>query len=187
MPLRTTDQYDGVMKTFHWVTAILMIGMVGVGLYMSDLPNTPQKFEIYSWHKAIGITILGLVVLRVMWRMHSPRPKPLPTHKPIEIFLAHLVHMVLYGCLFLMPISGYLMSSAANFPVKVWGFTLPMLIGPDKALAEQMEEFHEILANVLIGAFVLHVAGSLKHHILDKDNTLARMLPAMFVPRRRMS
>jgi cytochrome b561 len=185
MPLRMTDQFDGVMKGFHWVMAILVIMMVVIGLRMTDLPNSPDKFLVYGWHKTFGMTILGLVVLRVLWRLHSPRPKPLPTHKPLELLLAHTVHIVLYGCLFLMPISGYVMSSAAGYGFKVWGIPIPMLVPPNKALMEQMKEFHEILSNILMAAVALHVLGALKHHFIDKDTTLIRMLPAMFTPRRR--
>jgi cytochrome b561 len=182
------DSFNPVAKTFHWVMAALIIGMVAVGLYMSDLPVSPQKFTIYKLHKATGMILLGLVALRLLWRMASPRPRPLPTHSPLEKFLATLVHIVLYGCMFLMPISGYVMSSAMNYPISIFGwFELPRLIAKNPALADFMKDVHETLGNVIIGAFALHVIGALKHHIIDKDATLNRMLPFNWGNRARIT
>lgn len=178
----TKTTYDPVARAFHWIMAIMIIGMVAVGLYMSDLPNTPQKFQMYSLHKAIGMTVLGLVVLRILWRFHSRPPGALATHTPLEQWASHIVHFTLYGVMFLMPISGYIMSCAAGFPVVMFGHQIPSLFPVNKVLAEQMKEAHEIMGNIVIGAVALHFAGAMKHYFIDKDNTLGRMLP-MFARR----
>lgn len=185
MTLRPMDQFDGIAKFFHWMMAILIIGMVVMGLLLEEIPRGPFKLEVMGWHKAIGMTVLGLVILRLLWRLHSPRPRPLSTHTSIEQWGAHLVQMTLYGAMFLMPISGYVVSSAAGYGFLVWGWQVPMLVPVDKEIGAIAREMHEIISNVLIGAFVLHLAGALKHHFIDRDATLSRMLPAMFIPRKK--
>ena len=171
-------RYGGVAKTLHWGMALLILGMLAVGIYMVDLPGTPDKFTLYGWHKSFGATILVLAFLRFCWRLTNPQPA-LPEHmKPLERLLAHLSHYALYGFMFLLPMSGWLMSSAAGFPVSVFGwFTLPDLIAPEKATRELFGLVHQYAAYLLIGLLVLHVAASLLHHFYHKDDVLRRMLP----------
>ncbi len=174
----TERRWGAVAKSFHWITALLVIGMLCAGLYMTGLENSPQKFQIYGLHKSIGVTILLIVVLRILWKSVTVRPEELATHKKWERALARLVHFFLYFAILTMPLSGWAMSSAKNFPVSVFGlFTLPNIVGPNPGLAGLLAEYHEILAWALMGAIGLHFAGAIKHHIIDRDETLRRMLP----------
>jgi cytochrome b561 len=105
----------------------------------------------------------------------------LPTHAKWEKFLATLVHIFLYFAIIGMPLSGWIMSSAKNFPVSVFNqFTLPNLVGPSEEIAKLAADFHELTAYALIAAIVLHFAGAMKHHVIDKDGTLRRMIPGMY-------
>lgn len=176
----TGEEYGAVAKSFHWLIALLVIIMLGVGLYMSGLDPSPKMFQIYALHKSLGITILFLVILRLLWRLTNGVPIPLPNHKAWEKILAKIIHSLLYLSLLAMPLSGWIMSSAKGFSVSVFNwFTLPDLVKPDDHLAELAVEFHELVAYSLIGMILLHIAGALKHHLIDRDDTLRRMLPAL--------
>ncbi|TVR81287.1 MAG: cytochrome b [Rhodospirillales bacterium] len=179
MTLRNTrDRWGAVAQGLHWLLAILIIAMVGLGLYMVELPLGVRMLELYALHKSIGVTILLLMAVRLAWRLTNPTPTPAGPMKAYERRLATAVHTLFYVVLFALPITGWLMSSAANFSVSVFGlFTLPDLVAPDKALEERFKAAHRWLGWVLIGLFVLHVAGALKHHVMDRDDTLRRMVP----------
>lgn len=176
----TVESYGGVAKSFHWVVAVLVICMLAMGLLMGGLENGPQKMQVYGLHKSIGVTILVLAALRLLWRLKNIHPAPLPNHKKLEKILASVIHGLLYVSLFLMPLSGWIMSSAKGFSVSVFGlFTLPDLVAPNKGLAEIAVGVHEIVAYTLIVMVGLHFAGAMKHHVIDRDSTLRRMLPQM--------
>lgn len=176
----TSESYGGVAKALHWIVALMIVALLAVGLYMSDLESSPFKFQLYGMHKAFGVVVLGLMIVRLFWRVViSPAPGAMPTHALWERALSRGVHYAFYLTLIAMPLSGWLMSSAAGHPVSMFGlFPMPDLVGPDKALAGFMHEAHEILGNVIIALIALHVAGVLKHLVLDRDGTLLRMLPA---------
>ena len=174
----TAERFGVVAKSFHWLVAAIVICVIGVGLYMSDLDPSPLKFSLSFWHKSFGVTILALMVLRLVWRFANTQPAALENHKRWEKLLARAIHGGLYICLFAMPLSGWAMSSAKGFGVSVFGwFTLPDIVGENKELGEVLNEAHEIIADILIICIVLHFGGALKHHIVDKDSTLRRMLP----------
>lgn len=174
----TTERFGAVAKNFHWLIAAIVVCLIGVGLYISDLDPSPLKFSLSFWHKSFGITVLALMVLRLVWRFANTQPAALANHKKWEKLFAKAIHGVLYICLFAMPLSGWAMSSAKGFSVSVFGwFTLPDIAGQNKELGHLLREAHEIIANVLIVCIVLHFGGALKHHIIDKDSTLRRMLP----------
>ncbi len=179
MSLKSTpDRFGAVPKFFHWTVALLVIGLLCVGLIMTSLPISPTVFKLFFLHKSFGIVVLALMALRLTWRVYNPPPHSLPSHAPWEKALAKFSHWFLYAALFAMPLSGWMMSSAKNFHVSVFNwFTLPDLVGPSPALAEALAQFHSLLAWGIIGVLALHVAGALKHHIFDKDETLLRMLP----------
>ncbi|HZF26653.1 MAG TPA: cytochrome b [Steroidobacteraceae bacterium] len=179
MQLRNTlSRWGIVSQTFHWVIVALVITQFFLARAEHHLPLGLAKFAILARHKAIGITILGLAVLRLLWRWMNPAP-PLPdTLRPYERILARVTHFGLYFFLFAMPITGWILSSASNFPVSYFGwFTLPNLVTPDKHLADVMHEVHETLFKILAAFAVLHTAAALKHHFVLKDDVLRRMLP----------
>jgi cytochrome b561 len=174
----TTLRWGSVAQFLHWLIVVLIIVQVVLASIADDLPLGMKKLAMLARHKSVGITILGLAVLRLLWRWMNPTP-PLPdTLKPYERMLANLTHVALYLILFAMPLSGWVMSSARGFPVSWFGLIqLPDLVPKSKPLYEAMLETHEALAWTLGAVVFLHVAAALKHHFMLKDNVLRRMLP----------
>lgn len=171
-------RYTRTAQIFHWLMFVLIIGALIVGFYMGELPRSPFKLQVVSLHKWNGVTILLLALMRVTWRVLNP-PPPLPSTMPgWQQNAAHWLHRALYLLIIAMPMSGWLMSSAKGFPV-VWFGVLPLpdLVEKNHDLGELLEKVHEVLAFALIGLLVLHVLAALKHHVIDRDNVLSRMLP----------
>lgn len=174
----TKERYGTVAKTFHWTIAAAIVFMLGLGLYMADLEPGPRMFRLYFVHKSTGALILFVMLARLAWKKMNTRPAPLPGHSRVEKLAASGIHIFLYAAAILMPLSGWIMSSAKGFSVSVFGwFTLPAITGKSEGLAKAAVEVHEITAWLLIAAIALHVAGAIKHHVMDKDDTLRRMLP----------
>lgn len=178
MNWRNTTQAFGLgSRVFHWVTALLVLCLLAAGLTMTSMALSPLKLKIYGFHKSFGICVLTLTFLRLMWWIGNRRPAILGNPLPWEKFLAHAVHVFFYAALIGMPLTGWAMSSAKNFPVSVFGlFTLPSIVAPDKNIAALAQQTHELLAWALIGALGLHIAGVLKHSFINKDGTLRRMV-----------
>lgn len=177
----TTERWGAVTQTFHWLTLVLILGMLLSGFAFADwVSDTATRVEILQWHKSFGILILALTVLRLMWRSVNPAP-PLPNNlKPYERFLAKFTHIALYVLLIAMPIIGWLIisTSTRNIPTMIFGlFTLPRIASPDKEMHEFYEEAHEFVAFVIIAIVAVHTLAALKHHFVLKDNVLRRMLP----------
>ncbi len=175
----TQDRYGAVAKGFHWTIGLLILGLLALGLYMANADLAPPvRLPLYFYHKSFGIVVLTLAVLRLGWRFVNARPAALPQHKSWEKILARLVHGFLYVAMLGMPLSGWVMSSAKGYGVSVFGlFTLPNIVPENQAIFRAAANFHETAAYILMGLLVLHVAGALKHHFMDHDNTLRRMLP----------
>lgn len=171
-------RYGAVAQTLHWVIALMIFAMFGLGYYMEDLPLGQQKLELYGIHKSLGITIFALAVLRLVWRLTHPAP-PLPSGmSALERRAAHAAHWTIYALIFVQPAIGFLQSNAANFPVVVWDvLPLPAVIGADEALGERLAGLHELVANVLAVLVLIHIAAALRHHFVLKDDVLRRMLP----------
>ena len=171
--------YTGTAKILHWLMALLLFAMLGLGFYMSDLPLSPQKLQLYSWHKWTGVSAFLLLVIRLAWRL-THQPPALPTLTPkIQQWAAHLGHGSLYVLMLVIPLSGWLMSSAKGFQT-VWFGVLPIpdLLEKNKELGAVLAEVHESLNIILILVLLIHIAATIKHHVLDKDDTLRRMLPS---------
>lgn len=167
---------DPVARTLHGVMAIMIIGLLAVGLYMTDLEPSPDKWQLYSVHKAIGMAVLVLIIVRILWRAAHTPPPPLSTHALWEQRLAQLVHLLLYFGMTVMPVSGYIMSSAGGHDISIFGlFNVPLLVPKNEGLGGIAREIHEIAGYALITAVVLHILGGLKHAIIDRDATLGRM------------
>jgi cytochrome b561 len=165
--------------TLHWLVAILIVAAFILGEVMTDIPGlTPTKLKYFSWHKWLGVTVLGLVAVRLLWRLAS-RPPDYPDSMPLWMRRAAAwLHALLYVLMFAVPISGYLYSLAAGVPVVYLGvLPLPAVIDPNPAWKPVLKEAHELLTTVLLWAFCLHVAAALKHQFIDRDGILKRMLP----------
>lgn len=180
-----TASYDKVAKTFHWVIALAILGMLALGWTMGEIPNGPDKFALYGLHKSIGIAILALSLLRLGRRLaHSAPPLP-ETMKICEKALAHIVHALLYAMMIGIPLSGWIMvsTSARNFPTILFGLIplphLPVVstLANKEQIHDISHESHEILAYGLAALLILHVAAALKHHWRDRDDVLTRMAP----------
>ncbi|MDD2721957.1 MAG: cytochrome b [Gallionella sp.] len=162
----------------HWLIFLLIFAAFALGLYMEDLPLSPDKLILFNYHKWMGITVLLLAVLRLMWRL-THRPPELPgAMVGWERFAAHAMHYLLYALIFAVPLSGWLMSSAKGFQT-VWFGVLPLpdLVGKDKELGKQLAELHEFVNYTMLALVVVHVAAALKHHFIVKDDILTRMVP----------
>lgn len=170
--------YTRTAKSLHWLMALIIIGLVPLGLYMHELPVSPRKLQLYSWHKWAGVTVFVLLLVRVAWRLtHQPPALPGQT-TALQRLAAHAGHLGLYLLMLATPVSGWLMSSAKGYQT-VWFGVLPIpdLVGKDKALGDALAELHEFLAWTLVVLIVVHVAAALKHHFIDRDDVLVRMLP----------
>jgi len=173
-----SERYTPTAIALHWLIALLILATLPLGLYMSDLPLSPYKLKLYSWHKWIGITVLMLAILRVLWRSGHTPPRLSDLTPRWQRIISHTVHILLYVLLFAVPLSGWLMSSAKGVQTVWFGVVpLPDLVGKDKALGELLTEVHETLNYILIGLIVIHIAAAIKHHFIDRDATLRRILP----------
>ncbi len=194
----TSPRYTTVAITLHWVLAILVLSMIPIGWWMGDAilvkETRAQALEIFPLHKATGMTILALTVMRLLWRL-SHKPPPLPqAMQAWEQTVARATHWMFYALLLAMPLSGWIYSSAGyseafrtfiNVPVTWFGlFTVPEFPGvstqPDearKAIGLTAVFIHSKLAWVMLTLAGLHVAAALKHHFVNKDDVLTRMLP----------
>lgn len=184
MSLRnTTTRWGIVAQLLHWTIVALVITQVILAGIADDLPLGMKKLAVLARHKSVGITILLLVIVRLVWRWRNPTPALPSTLKPYERGLARFTHAALYLLLFAMPLSGWMMSSARNFPVSWFNlFQLPDLVPRSQPLYEIMHETHEILAITLGAVVILHVLAALKHHFIYKDSVLRRMLPFTKTP-----
>lgn len=173
-----TTQYTATAKALHWIMAFALIALFVLGIYMHDLAFSPLKLKLYSCHKWAGVCIFLLVLVRLAWRV-THRPPALPdTMRPIEKLLAHGGHHTLYALMIVIPLSGWLMSSAKGFQTVLFGvWPLPDLLEKNEALGETLEQIHMGL-NLFFAAVVIgHVGAALKHHFVNRDNVLTRMLP----------
>ncbi|MGH8129519.1 MAG: cytochrome b, partial [Steroidobacteraceae bacterium] len=178
MPARNTSQrYGFVAQSLHWLIVALLIVQVTLGKIADGLPIGLDKLALLARHKSFGITILALAAIRLGWRLYD-RPPPLPPMPRWQHIAARVNHAMLYALLFAMPITGWIMSSASNYPVSWFGLVqLPDFVAPDRDLKDLFEDIHETLANLLIALAILHVAAALKHQLIDRNGLLFRMLP----------
>ena len=182
-PIRdTADRWGAVTIGFHWLTVLLVVGLCLVGFLMQELPSGKFKIEVFALHKSFGLTLLAVTLLRLAWRglAGTPRPEPMPAWQALA---ARVSHVALYAVLVAMPLTGWLYNSASGFPLRWFGqFALPKLAARDHDVAEFAEEAHETLFLVLAALVTVHALAALKHHYVDRDRTLQRMLPAMPPP-----
>ena len=171
-------QYTWTAITFHWLIAVGIFICFPIGMLMGDLELSPLKLQLISYHKWLGVTIFGLLVLRVIWRGFN-KPPALPSTMPKwQIGLSHATHLALYLLMIAIPVSGWLMSSAKGYTTVYLGmFPLPDLLEKDKVVGHNLEELHEALNYILLLLVGLHIVAAIKHHIIDRDDILSRMSP----------
>ncbi|MDA8224838.1 MAG: cytochrome b [Betaproteobacteria bacterium] len=174
--MKHTQSYGALLVSLHWLVAALIVLVFALGWWMGDMPKGPDKVQTMGWHQTVGISIFVLAIVRLAWRrLHGVPEMPLTT--PIEK-LAVLVQIALYLLMLAIPVFGYLTSSFGGHAVVVFGsLTIPGITAVDHDVHETMGDLHQALAYGLLGLVALHVAGALKHHLILRDDVLARMAP----------
>ncbi|MCK2055566.1 cytochrome b [Methylobacterium sp. 37f] len=184
-------RYTHVAIALHWLSALAVLGLIAIGLVMSHGDLAPmRRFQLYQWHKSVGITVLVLSLLRLGWRLIH-RPPPLPATLPArERAGAHAAHALLYGFLLGLPLIGWAVVSVSpfNLPTVLYGILpwphLPVLpeLADKGAMEAVLKQVHAWGAWILIGLLLLHVGAALRHHLVLRDDTLRRMLPQTSPP-----
>lgn len=174
----TTTSWSALAILFHWLSVVTVYGLYILGWYMVDLEYYDAWYRSAPfWHKSIGVTLFVVIAFRIGLRCIGPIPQPLPTHKPWERLLAEFIHFVLYCLLFVVFISGYFISTADGRSIAVYDlFELPALISGIDHLEDWAGDVHIYATNALITLSILHALAALKHHVVDRDSTLKRML-----------
>jgi cytochrome b561 len=176
--MSVSARYTSTAIALHWLTFALIACGFALAVYMVDLPLSPLKLKYFSWHKWLGVTVFLVVLARLAWRF-THRPPALPANIPAwQQRAAGAAHIALYALIFIIPLTGWLYSSAAGVPTVYLGIVqLPDLVMKDKALAAQLKALHVTLNYTLLALVVLHAAAALKHHFSERDDVLRRMLP----------
>ncbi len=179
MNLRNTaERYGTLSMLLHWGMALIMIGLLALGLTMTELPDGDPKWQWYGLHKSFGMLIPLLAVVRVWWLTSHPRPELPDNLQPWEKIAAHATHGLLYLSMFLLPLSGYVDSSAGGYHLSFFGlFDVPKFIPKSETLEQIAVAVHETLAYGLMAVLALHLGAVAKHHLILKDGVLRRMLP----------
>ncbi|SPF80845.1 cytochrome b/b6 domain-containing protein [Pseudoprimorskyibacter insulae] len=185
MPLSNTQaRFGSVSKVFHWIVALGIFIAFPLGILATDAPyDTAEalahKAQLFSFHKTLGVIVFFVALLRISWALSQPKPAPLHPERRLETFVAEVVHWALYGAMVLVPLSGWVHHAATvGFAPILWHFGQGLPFVPTSDLvAEAASAVHDTFKTVLLITVVLHVAGAIKHHVIDKDATLRRMLP----------
>jgi cytochrome b561 len=173
-----TSAYSRPAIALHWLIALIILASFPVGLYMTEMALSPLKLKIYSYHKWAGVTVFALALVRLLWRSTHAVPELPASVPPWQRAASGATHLLLYILILVVPISGWLMSSALGFQTVYFGvLPIPDLIAKNKVLGEQLKLVHMSLSYTLGVLVVMHTAAALKHHLIDRDEVLARMLP----------
>jgi len=172
-------RYTKPAMALHWLVGILVLGMIGLGLYMGDIPKgTPERTFFFNLHKSIGVTVAILVLLRLLWRTRHP-PPPLPAFLPAwQVLGSKINHALLYLCLVLMPLSGFSASQFTKYGVTYFGlFKIPPLGWENREIYSFLQGIHGVTATLLIVLVAIHILAALKHLLINRDGVFQRMLP----------
>jgi len=177
--LRNTDtQWGSVAKVFHWSVALLVFVAFLLGWIAVSLDLSPTKLSLFVWHKSIGLLVLFAVALRMLWRFTNPVPQPLKSMPGWQHSASIGEHLTQYVLMLVLPMSGWIIDSAANIPFRVfWLLQLPRLAAPSEPLQEFARDMHLRLSTCLAILLALHTGAALWHHFLVRDEILRRMLP----------
>ncbi len=176
------SRYSTTAIALHWLLGLALMGLFCLGVYMTDLPFSPARLKLYNWHKWAGVSLLALSLVRLLWRLtHRPPALPAPMEQAMPGWQKrahHGTHLALYALFFAVPLSGWAYSSAAGFPIMFLGvLPLPDLVPVSEPLADTFKLVHATLAFTLAGLTLAHIAAAIKHHWIDGDGLLHRMLP----------
>lgn len=174
MTKNTLSSYGHIAKFFHWLMAILFIGMFVVAYIMINISKSDFRYSLYDLHKATGMLLFGLFALRLCWRLFNPKPS-LPNMHHWQRIAAKCNIIVLYALMLLMPVSGFLTSTLGGHDISFYGIFIISPLAHNKSASAFFSDAHEILSYLLIAGFALHIIGSLYHHYILKDDTFRRM------------
>jgi cytochrome b561 len=172
-------RYTGIAIALHWVVAALVFSQLALGWWMIEIPKDPPGVRAgwFNLHKSIGLTIGMLVLVRLGWRLKHPAPA-LPREMPRwQVIAARANHALLYLCLLVMPLSGYLGSSFTKYPIKYFGVALPKVGWESEPLKELCSQVHYATVWIFMTLIALHIAAALKHLLIDRDAVFGRMWP----------
>lgn len=164
-------KYHIFSRILHWSMAIIIIFLLGLGIYMNDFlsKEAPNRMDVYNLHKSLGVLVLILIFIRITNRFINKAPAFPDNMKKIEKTAAHLLHMFLYLLMIIVPLSGYLMSNFFGYPAMFFGFEMPFLVATNFEIGKIAAEIHEISAFTMIGALILHILATIKHFIFDRS------------------
>jgi cytochrome b561 len=173
-------RYHPLARALHWLLALAIVGNFALGVYMHELPFSPARLQYYSWHKWAGVLVLAFSALRLMTRLLAPPPAlPMAIDAAMpgwQKLAHHATHVGLYALFFTVPLSGWAFSSAAGFPIVFFGvLPLPDVVPVSEPLADVFKEVHKFAALSMAALVVVHVAGALKHQVIDRDGLMQRM------------
>lgn len=172
--------WNGGVKFFHWLVALLILVQFALGWLAVSWRVSPLKLDLFVWHKSIGVLVLALVLLRLAWRLGAPAAPGLPAHMPAwERIAARASHVLLYGLLLALPLSGWVVQSTSGMPFRVFRqWPLPAIAATDKAVSDLAALVHLCLGIALAVLLLVHIGAALRHHFVLRDEVLTRMLPA---------
>ncbi len=178
----SSSQYGEVAKVFHWTTAILILILMPLGMMANNAPfetseQLTNKAWLFSLHKTLGVAVFFVALLRILWALTQSKPAPLHPENKLETFAAEVAHWLLYGSLVLVPLSGWIHHAATTGFAPIWwpfGQNLPF-VPKDEGVAHLFGNMHWIWTKLLLAALLAHIAGALKHVVVDRDATLRRM------------
>lgn len=174
------SRYHPLARALHWALALAIVGNFVLGVYMADLPFSPARLQYFSWHKWAGVLVLAFSLVRLLVRLLAPPPALPPAIEAAmpgwQKLAHHGTHLGLYLSFFAVPLSGWAYSSAAGFPVVLFGlWPLPDFVPVSESLADGLKAAHGVAAYAMATLVVLHVAGALKHQFVDRDGLMSRM------------
>lgn len=174
----TTESWGALAKFFHWTIAVLIVAQAGLGITAAAWRLSPLKLELFVWHKSTGMLILVLMLARLAWRLANRTPA-LPAETPgWERYAAHASHGLLYALAIALPLSGWVINSAAAVPFSVfWLVPLPAIVAPDEHVEDLAKLAHFWLLIALCLVLVVHIGAALRHHLIKRNDVLLRMLP----------
>ncbi len=181
MQLRNTATgYGWLMISVHWLVAIAVFGLFALGWWMVDLSYYSKWYNLAPHiHKSIGLLLIAVMVARLLWRLVDRKPRPLANHSRVEIVGAHIAHWLLYLLTFVVLVSGYLISTSGGDAIQLFNwFAVPSVTGEVKALELVAGDIHYWSAWALVVLAAGHGLAAIKHHFIDRDTTLSRMLVA---------
>ena len=178
--MEAAASYGAVARFFHWLTVALLLTIIPIGLVMGDLPRGRLQDTLFVTHESLGLTVLGLTLFRLFWRLPHRPPPPSPDLRPFVVRASGSVHVLLYVILLVMPVTGYLFVTYSGIALHYFGLvTVPALVSPDKPTGEWFLAVHVTLQWAIYGLALMHIGAALHHFFVRRNDVLPRMIPSL--------